>query len=138
VQCSALSDTISVTIRVIRLEFGFVNVNNLPPPSNKNYNPGSAVPLAWQWTLNGVVIDTPDADSKPSISIVRPGGGTLSFTPADPGSSSFQYNSVSKTHQFNWQTKEANGSALPSGTYQVTVKSGKTGQSFGPFAVKLK
>jgi hypothetical protein len=138
VQCSAYSNTITVTVRVLRLEYGFVNVNNLPPPSGKSYNRGSAVPLAWQWTLNGVVVDTPDADSKPSIQIVRPSGGTLTFGPGDPGSSSFQYNTVTKTHQFNWQTKEANGTALPAGTYQVTVKSGKTGQSFGPFPVTLK
>jgi hypothetical protein len=138
VLCSAYSNTITVTVRVIRLQYGFVNVNNLPPSGSKTFNRGSSVPLAWQWTVNGVVVDTPDADSMPSIQIVRPGGGTLAFSPSDPGSSSFQYNAVSKTHQFNWQSKEANGTALPAGTYQVTVKSGKTGQSFGPFGVTLK
>jgi hypothetical protein len=116
-------------------------VQNLPPPAGKTNKPGSAVPLAWQWTLNGALIDTPDADSKPSIKIYRPTGALLNAfadAPGDPGASFFQYNALTKTHQFNWQTKEANGTALVAGTYQVYVLSGKTGQTFGPFPVVLK
>src|SRR5206468_5493558 len=140
VQCSGYSNTVTVNITVIRFQYDavLVNVQNLPPPANKTFKPGSSVPLAWQWKVGGVVVDTPDVDSKPSIEIVRPGGGTLTFSPADPGSSSFQYSATTKTHQFNWQTKEASGLALPGGTYQVSVKSGKTGQTYGPFAVVLK
>ena len=138
--CSAPSNTATVTITVNRLQYGFVNVQSLPP-AGKTFKPGSAVPLAWQWTLNNVAIDTPDADSKPSIKIYRPTGALLnSFAdaPGDPGASFFQYNTLAKTHQFNWQSKEANGTALPTGTYQVYVFSGKTGQMWGAFSVVLK
>jgi hypothetical protein len=135
--CSG-STTGSVTIAVTKVQYGFVNVQNLPPPAGKSFKPGSSVPLAWQWTLNGGVIDTPDADSKPSIQITRSTGATQTFTPADPGSSSFQYFTSTKTHQFNWQTQDTNGTALPTGTYIVYVINGKTGQTWGPFSLTLK
>jgi len=138
--CSDYSNPATVAITVNRVGYDalLVNVQNLPPPSTKSFKPGSSVPLAWQWNVGGVVVDTPDADSKPSIEIVKPGGGTLTFTPEFAGSSSFQYFTTTKTHQFNWQTKTPTGVALPSGPYTVYVKSGKTGQTFGPFPVVLK
>jgi len=37
------------------LWYGFLNVQNLPPPSSKTFNLGSAVPLRWQFTVNGAV-----------------------------------------------------------------------------------
>ena len=91
VQCSTYSNTVTVTMTVIQLNYGFVNSLNLPPPGGKSFKTANLVMLAWQWTLNGLVADTPDADSKPSIVIVRPTGGTLTYTPAAPGLNSFQY-----------------------------------------------
>ena len=38
--------------------YGFVNVQNLPPSGNKSFKTASTVPLRWQWTSNGVAVDT--------------------------------------------------------------------------------
>jgi hypothetical protein len=135
VNCSATdahanraTGSFSVTVT---LTFGFVNVQNLPPGAGKTFHPGSAVPLAWAWTLNGVTVDTPDATSRPSIRITGPNGYNTTF-PDDPGSSGFQYN-TSFVHQYNWQTKN-----LPVGTYNVFVTSRENGQTSGPFVVILQ
>jgi hypothetical protein len=88
--------------------------------------------------MNGTVVNSADAD--PQIRITGP-GGTLIFSPEDPGSSSFQPPTAANgyTWQFNWQS-----ATLAAGTYQVYVGSLKTGQTFtsgtafGPFTVVLK
>jgi len=128
---------------VIKAVYGFLNVANLPPPAGKTFKPGSAVPLKWQFTVDGVVYNSVNAN--PQITVVPPSGPSLIFTPQDPGSSSFQPPTAANgyTWQFNWQTKNANGTALPSGTYKVYVGSSQTGQTFGagafgPFSVTLK
>lgn len=147
VQCTATdshgntatgSFTVTVNLPLPQLVYGFVGVQNLPPPAGKKFNAGSSVPLQFRFTVNGVVINSFDAD--PQIRIVGP-TGTLLFTPEDPGSSSFQPPTAANgyTWQFNWQ-----GTGLPAGTYQVYVGSLKTGQifangtAFGPFTVVLK
>jgi len=130
--------TKSLTVEV---KYGFVSVQNLPPPSGKAFNVGSSVPLRWQFTVSGTVVDSVNA--RPQVSILT-AGGLLTFSPADPGSSSFQPPTASNgyTWQFNWQTKD-----LAAGTYKVYIGSLETGQvygaaapntPFGPFAVKLK
>lgn len=128
----------SVTITYTNPNYGFVAVQNLPPGAGKTFNAGSSVPLQWKFTLNGVVVNSADAD--PEIRITGP-SGTMIFTPEDPGASSFQPPTAANGYmwQFNWQTKN-----LLRGTYQVYVGSKKTGQifanglSFGPFAIVLK
>jgi hypothetical protein len=113
-------------------------VQNLPPPAGKKFNSGSAVPLQWRFTLNGVAVDSSTAD--PEIRIVGP-SGTLVFTPETPGNSSFQPPTAANgyTWQFNWQS-----TGLTPGNYLVYVGSQKTGQTFGvglafgPFTATLK
>ena len=129
--------TVTVTVTNPNPQYGFVGVNNLPPPAGKKFNAGSAVPLQWRFTLNGVAVNSFDAD--PQIRIVGP-NGTLVFSPEDPGNSSFHPpTGQDGTWQFNWQTAN-----LPAGTYQVYVGSIKTGQTFaagtafGPFTVVLR
>ncbi|HKW02873.1 MAG TPA: HYR domain-containing protein [Vicinamibacterales bacterium] len=132
------SFTVTVNLPLPPLTYGFVGVLNLPPPAGKKFNAGSSVPLQFRFTVNGVVINSFDAD--PQIRITGP-TGNLIFTPEDPGSSSFQPPTAANgyTWQFNWQ-----GTGLPAGTYQVYVGSLKTGQTFaagtafGPFTVVLK
>ena len=130
--------TFTVTINVVNPLYGFVNVQNLPPPPSKRFNAGSAVPLQWRFTVAGVVVNSADAD--PQIRITGP-SGTLIFSPEDPGNSSFQPPTAANgyTWQFNWQSAN-----LSAGTYQVYVGSIKTGQTFtagtafGPFTVVLR
>jgi hypothetical protein len=114
----------------VQLQYALVNVKNLPPPSGTKFNLGSSVPLSWQWTVGGQVIDT--ADARPQITITGT-GGTVTFTPESPGASSFQYSTTTFTWQFNWQTKN-----LAAGSYSVTITSRKTGQSFSGGVLQLK
>ena len=64
----------------VTLQYGFVAVQNLPPPAGKTIKPGSSVPLVWQFTIGGVAVDSSNA--KPRITIAGPGGATT-FTPAN-------------------------------------------------------
>jgi hypothetical protein len=132
----------TVTIKVEG--YGFVPVLNLPPPSTKTFKIGSAVPLKWKFTVDGIVYNSVSAN--PQITILDPTGVVVyQGDPQDPGSSSFQSPTAANgyTWQFNWQTK-----GLQAVTYRVYVGSKQTGQifnvnpllnkAFGPFSVKLK
>ena len=110
-------------------QYGFVGVQNLPPPAGKVFNSGSAVPLRWQFTSAGAPFNSTALN--PKITISGP-NGTLTFTPQNPGNSSFQLPTAANgwTWQFNWQTLDSTGKALPAGTYSMTVTSQASGQSF--------
>ena len=56
------SNVVTVSITVNGLVYGFVNVQNLPPPANKTFKRGSTVGLKWQFTVGGVVVDSSNAD----------------------------------------------------------------------------
>jgi hypothetical protein len=135
VSCSA-SDTRGNTatgsfVVTVNIRYGFNSVQNLPPPPGKTFNPGSAVPLKWQFTVGGIVVDSSTA--LPIITIIGP-NGTQTSTPNDPGSSSFQPPTAANgwTWQFNWQ------SASTAGSYSVTIASGRTGDSFSGGVIKLR
>ena len=134
---SLSSNVATVNITVTQLQYTFMNVQNAPPPAGKAFNTGSAVPIRWQWLFNGS--GATSVNAQPQISIIGP-GGAFAFTPADPGRSSFQPPTAANnyTWQFNWQTVDSLGRTLKTGTYNVTLKSLQTGQTFGPFAVTLK
>ena len=129
--------TVSIEVRAVIALYGFIGVQNLP--ATKSVNAGSAVPLRWQFTRNGVVVDSSAA--QPQITIRNAAGVVVAqFRPEDPGASGFQPPTApSWTWGYNWQTK-----GLAKGTYQVFVGSQQTGQvysagtAFGPFAVTLK
>jgi VCBS repeat-containing protein len=138
----AASSNATVTITVNKLVYGFVNVQNLPPPSTKTFNLGSAVPLAWRFTVDGVAYNSVNA--RPRITIRRADNSVVyTGTPTDPGASSFQPPTASNgyTWQFNWQTK-----GLVAATYYVYVTSEQTNQTFpntlappsGGYPVKLR
>ena len=44
------SNVVTVSLTVSKLVYGFVNVQNLPPPANKTFKRGSTVGLKWQFT----------------------------------------------------------------------------------------
>jgi VCBS repeat-containing protein len=135
----AASSNATVTITVNKLVYGFANVQNLPPPSTKTFKPGSAVPLAWRFTVNGIAYNSVSA--RPSVTIRRADNSVVyTGSPTDPGASSFQPPTASNgyTWQFNWQTK-----GLVAGSYYVYVTSEQTGQTFPippslGYLVKLK
>jgi hypothetical protein len=142
VTCSA-SDThgntsVSSFSVVVALKYGFVGVQNLPPPAGKTFNTGSSIPLKWQFTRGGVAVDSTSA--QPKILITGP-AGSMVFTPQDPGKSSFQPPTAANgwTWQFNWQSvNNTTGAPLPAGTYSVSVASQATGQTFSGGQITLK
>jgi hypothetical protein len=120
------TDTFVLTVNAVG--YGFVNVKNLPPPSGTTFKPskyGTLVDFKWQFTKNGAVVASSDA--QPSVTITGPGGYNQTFTPANCGAFGFRftYNSSYKKWEFDWKPKNA-----AVGTYSVVVRSGKTGQNF--------
>ncbi len=120
--------------------FGFRLVR---PRGGKAYNAGSSVPIEWELLLNGVAVNSFDAE--PEIIIEGPSGEVSAFTPEDPGNSSFHPPTENNlSWQFNWQTNFPEdhptnaGEPLPHGSYDVKIKSLKTGQTFPSFEVELK
>jgi hypothetical protein len=101
------------------------------------------VGLKWQFTINGAVVNSSNADV--SVTIRDTTGTTVTYRPQEPGHSTFQVPTAANgwTWQFNWQTVYASGAldgqALPAGDYTVTVRSGLTGQTFpsAPATIKL-
>ncbi len=126
--------TITVTLPP---PYGFVNVQNLPPPATKTHKTGSTIPMKWQWTTNGVAVNTAGqarVRAYACSTTIPPGvpiGGE--FTPEQPGSgNSFAYTTSSKTWTFNlklWYSPTAGVlTNLPIGTYVVQVQNSFTQQ----------
>ncbi len=123
-------------------------------------NSGSAVPLKWQYVnSSGAPVDSGDAN--PIITFSGWTGSCDSFDPEsspnitfvtdeDPGSSGLRYDALSKSWQFNWQTKFPEtwegpasgdpGDTLPGGCYEIELISTFScdEQSDGPFLVQLR
>src|SRR5581483_3917008 len=68
-------------VATVSIQYGFVGVQNLPPPPGKSFNTGSSIPLKWQFTIGGTAIDSSNAG--PKITVSGP-AGTAVFTPGDP------------------------------------------------------
>jgi hypothetical protein len=121
----------TVTIAVTTAPYGFNNVQYLPPPAGKTFKPssyGTPVEFRWNFTQNGVIVASQDA--QPSVTIRFPNGTSQTFTPANCGQFgfSFTYYSTLKKWEFVWKPKNA-----AVGIYDVYVSSGKTNQTFpGP------
>jgi len=128
VPMSADSNTETVTINV-PVVFGFVNVQNLPPPANKTFKRGSSITTKWQFTIGGV--PTARLDVGPVITITGP-NGTATYSQQEAGHSVFKTPTPNNpTWQFNWQTiNEQTQEALTPGVYTVSVHSTLTGQTF--------
>jgi hypothetical protein len=118
------SDTVTVTTGPQLYGFQLIK-----PQGGKAYNSGSAVPIEWEFLLGGVAVNSSDA--QPEI-IITGLGVALSFTPEDPGNSSFHApTDTDPSWQFNWQTvNPVTGEDLPAGDYDVQIKSLKTDQTF--------
>lgn len=120
------SATATFSYKVIYGFKGLLSPYAAPP---KDFKAGSSIPLKWQYTnAAGTVVNSSAA--APSVTI------TLNGSPivvGDPGKSGLQYDSLTNTWQWNWQTK-----GLGAGTYQISIVSGQTGQTDGPFAILLR
>ena len=129
VPLSLNSNPVTVTINA-PLVFGFVNVQNLPPPAGKTFKRGSNVTTKWQFTVGGA--PTNSSNAGPIITITGP-NGVATYSQQEPGHSVFKSPTLSNgwTWQFNWQTiDESTQLALPVGSYTVKIKSTLTNQTF--------
>ncbi len=132
--------TVSVSVVDTVPDWGFLGLQS-PWTADPVYtaNTGSSIPLIWQYTdpATGAAIDTVGA--LPEVHVTGPfectdgaDAGTLEVV-LDPGSSGYQYDPRTFTHQFNWQTKNAGA-----GCYDVRVVSLFTRQVDGPFRIRLQ
>jgi hypothetical protein len=143
--------TVSITVTPGIDQYGFVRLLTLlpseAPPKFKNL--GSSVPLGWQYTLGGAVVDTSAEDPKVTFTKLNatnnncnsPAGeqtpvlNSTYFENTDfPGNSSFQYDIKTNTWQFNWQT----GPPVTAGCWNVRIILERTGQVNGPFPLRLR
>jgi len=107
-------------------------------------NVGSVVPMAWQYSFAGSLVDT--GSFMPSTRIFRLTScqnGTQTGAPfidtAKPGNTNFNYKASSFTWQFNWKTLNPPYTA---GCYNVYIDllnaQGVLLQGNGPFKIQLK
>jgi hypothetical protein len=80
------------------------------PPDVKQFKSGSTIPLKWLYTVDAVVFDS--AAYAPSVTISGPVACNQSVageavTVNVPGRSGLQYDALTRTWQFNWQTPKA-------------------------------
>jgi hypothetical protein len=123
------SDLVTVTIGPQLYGFRLIK-----PSGGKAFNSGSAVPIEWELLLNGVAVNSSDA--QPVITITGP-SGVFVFDPEDPGSSSFKPpTDLDPSWGYNWQTDYPQdhptnpGEPLPAGDYNVQITTLKTDQTF--------
>ena len=110
------------------------------PPGEKAFKVGRTIPLKWQYTdFDGHAVDSNGANPVVNCQFVSTGNGDgeLVFTADDPGSSGLHYDTTAGIWQwqFNWQTKDLEGSP---GTYKIWITNNQTGQVNGPFLIELR
>jgi hypothetical protein len=126
----------SFTVTVVQTNlYGFIGPLSPYAPPPAMFNIGSSVPIKWQYTLGGVVVDSSDAN--PEISFTgpyncgQPESGATEVNEFSPGNSFFNYGNG--TWQFNWKTDGKQAKC-----YSIRIRSLKTGQVNGPFEIRLK
>jgi hypothetical protein len=128
--------TVSITIT-----YGFLNLQNLPPPSGKSFSGGGTASLEWQYTdaagtpLNSAAANPEVLVSPVSVSGPLPAGWQGDFTLQNPGAGNSWGPPAAKdnyTWQFSWKLtytgSDGKQNSLPPGTYVVRIKSNLTGQ----------
>jgi len=129
----------NMAITTVNYNVGYGFLGLLPPYAAppKAFKIGSSIPLKWQYTLAGNIVDSsaanPSVEIKPVTTTDTTPTEGVPITVNDPGSSGLRYDSTTQTWQFNWQTI-----GLSAGLYNIRITSGQTGQTDGPFPIKLR
>jgi hypothetical protein len=129
---SGNSATATTTVIAVYGFSGLLPPYQAPPTTFKL---GRTIPLKWQYTdYTGTVIDSSSAAPYVEVRFVSSSVGEGdSISIEDPGTSGRQYDPLTYTWQFNWQTK-----GLSTGTYAIYIVCGQTGQRNGPFLIQLR
>ena len=102
----------------VALTFGILGPLSPYQAPPKTYNSGSSVPVAWKYTIAGVVVASPSPAWRPQVRFVKvldwrncANSGTESTAPQDtfvnsatPGNSYFTYSSDTLTWKLNWDS----------------------------------
>ena len=105
------------------------------PPEEKVFKLGRTIPLKWRYTdPTGKEVDSDGANPKVEWTYmgVGDGTGTLYEEVDTPGASGLQYDALTMTWQFNWQTK-----GREVGTYEITITSDQA-ESSPIFEIELR
>jgi Tol biopolymer transport system component len=124
----------SFHVTLLPLTFMGPSAPYAPPPAW--FRAGRTLPVKWQYAGAAGVIDTRDANPNLSISGPLACSATEGDDPiaADAaGNSGYQYDTVSRTWQFNWKVP----STLAAGCYAITIRNQQAGQTDGPFVVRI-
>ncbi len=133
----ATTDTFVLTVRATAA-YTFVSVQNAPPPSNKTFKAGSAVPMKWYFANGTTPVDSSQVTHVVTVRGPLPNGPVVTISNTDPGGSSFRYDAPGKTWYFNLQTKDAAGKSYVPGTYEVIITpSDPRYRPSAPFLLKL-
>jgi len=112
--------------------FGFLGFHRpYGRPADVAFKVGQTIPLKWQYTNGGAVVPSPSAAPTIKVYGVPCAGGAEGAAISAAGTS--QYDSATSTWHFSWKT-----GGLAAGCYNIRVHSGQTGQTDGPFPIKLR
>jgi Big-like domain-containing protein len=105
------------------------------PPSQKSFRLRSTIALRWHYTASrGVAVASANAAPIVTIAAATCDGAEATTAPAvtDRRSGGYLYDPATHTWQYEWKTA---GSGA--GCYAIRITSGQTGQTAGPFVIKL-
>jgi hypothetical protein len=144
VMCTARDAAGNTSAKTFTVTVAFSAYGFIGPGMSALANVGSVVPMAWQYTTSGTVIDA--GSFVPMTRIFRLTScqngtqtGTAFVDTAKPGSTTFNYKPSSSTWQFNWKTLNP---PFTAGCYNVyidlTTAQNVLLQTNGPFKIQLK
>ena len=144
VTCTARDAAGNASAKTFTVTVGYSTFAFNGPGISATANINSVVPMSWQYTAGGTLLDT--GSFAPVTRIFRLTScqnGSQTGSPfvdtAKPGNTNFNYKPSSSTWQFNWKTPSP---PFTNGCYNVYVEltnaQGLLLQSNGPFKIQLK
>ncbi len=127
VDCTASDFSGNTATGSFVVQVGYVGFGIIP--TKLSVKSGSSNPLAWAWRdAAGNNLDSSgDMQQLRIVDCDNPANVVLDKA-GDPGSSGFRFK-TDLSWEFNWQSDDENGMALPAGSYCAEVTNARTGQS---------
>jgi Invasin, domain 3/Bacterial Ig-like domain (group 1) len=132
---TAVRDGMTATTTV-QIVYGFAGLQApYVRPSEKSFRVKSTIPIRWQYTASrGAAVASPNAAPMVTLTPVTCEGAERGGAPVakDPKGGGYLYDPATHTWQYEWKTT---GSGP--GCYAIRIASGQTGQTAGPFVIRL-